>query len=67
MNIDCDTCEVKGKACGDCFVSFLTVRTRTPDAVEMDDAQRRAVDTMVAGGLVPPLRLVDARQRRRAG
>ncbi|GMA33968.1 MULTISPECIES: hypothetical protein [Demequina] len=67
MNIDCDTCEVKGKACGDCFVSFLTIPVRAAQPVVMDEAQRRAVDVMVAGGLVPPLRLSDAPRRRRAG
>ncbi|WP_062079296.1 hypothetical protein [Demequina globuliformis] len=72
MIIDCDTCEVRGKACGDCVVSFLTIPVRpgarpapaprespTPDTwngVPMDADQRRAVDLFVAGGLVPPLR-----------
>ncbi|WP_084037872.1 hypothetical protein [Demequina sp. NBRC 110053] len=58
MIIDCDTCEVRGKACGDCVVSFLTIPVRQPEPVEMDDDQAAAVDALVRGGLVPPLRLV---------
>lgn len=58
MIIDCDTCDVRGKACGDCVVSFLTIPVRQPEPVEMDDDQAAAVDALVQGGLVPPLRLV---------
>lgn len=77
MIIDCDTCEVRGKACGDCVVSFLTIPVR-PGATEpavragaaeltvraalapvtMDDDQAAAVQALVEGGLVPPLRRV---------
>lgn len=28
MIIDCDTCTVRGDACGDCVVSFLTISVR---------------------------------------
>ncbi|MFV0634714.1 hypothetical protein [Demequina sp.] len=58
MIIDCDTCDVRGKACGDCVVSFLTIPVRPNTTVEMDDDQAAAVDALVQGGLVPPLRLV---------
>lgn len=79
MIIDCDTCEVRDKACGDCVVSFLTIGVRpgalasagpapagtrtsaerhSPFGVAMDADQSAAVDALVAGGLVPPLRLV---------
>ena len=59
MIIDCDTCEVRGKECGDCVVSFLTIPVR-PGAreVAMDDDQAAAVEALSQGGLVPPLRLV---------
>ncbi|WP_084103491.1 hypothetical protein [Demequina sp. NBRC 110056] len=60
MIIDCDSCEVRGKACGDCVVSFLTIPVRQPEPVEMDDDQAAAVDALVQGGLVPPLRLVSS-------
>jgi hypothetical protein len=60
MIIDCDTCEVRGKECGDCVVTFLSipVRGHEPAPLEMDDAQAAAVSALAGGGLVPPLRLV---------
>lgn len=65
MIIDCDTCEVRDKACGDCVVSFLTIPVRAGASVPgdagrvvMDADQEAAVEALVAGGLVPPLRLV---------
>jgi hypothetical protein len=64
MIIDCDSCEVRGKACGDCVVSFLTIPVRAPAPaqpvhdVPMDADQAAAVEALVQGGLVPPLRLV---------
>jgi hypothetical protein len=62
MVIDCDSCTHRGAACADCVVSFLTipVRAATPAAVELDDAERHAIDVLAASGLVPPLRLVRA-------
>jgi hypothetical protein len=73
MIIDCDTCEVRGKECGDCIVTFLTIpvrgqRTepRGADVVTMDDAQAAAVTAMSDGGLVPPLRLVHSSDSSRA-
>jgi hypothetical protein len=52
--IDCDSCEVRGLACGDCVVSALL---GGPPA-ELDDGERAAIAALAAGGLVPPLRLV---------
>ena len=62
MVIDCDTCEVRGKACTDCVVSFLTISVRAEPAraVQIDDDQAAAVAALADGGLVPPLRLVVA-------
>ena len=72
MLIDCDTCEVRGKACTDCVVSFLTipvraesvraesVQTEPARVLHMDDDQAAAVAALANGGLVPPLRLVVA-------
>lgn len=67
MIIDCDTCEVRNKACGECIVSFMNVPLRESMApydphreVVMDADQRAAVDALIAGGLVPPLRLVQS-------
>ena len=53
--IDCDTCEVRGLACHDCVV---TVLLGPPPELAFDDDERRALDVLAAGGLVPPLRLV---------
>jgi len=60
MLIDCDSCEMRGKACGDCVVSFLTIEVRPSDRskVELDDDQASAVSALSEAGLVPPLRLV---------
>lgn len=54
--IDCDTCVVRGPACGDCVISVLL----GPPPELIDDEERRALDVLAAGGLVPPLRLVTA-------
>jgi hypothetical protein len=57
MIIDCDTCEVRGAACGDCVVTFFTIGMR-PQTVEIDEDQTAAMAALAEGGLVPPLRLV---------
>lgn len=54
--IDCDTCEVRGLACHDCVV---TVLLGPPPELTIDDDERRALDVLAEGGLVPPLRLVE--------
>ena len=56
MLIDCDTCAVRGPACGDCVVSVLL--GAPPGGVEVDEADRQALATLAEGGLVPHLRLV---------
>ena len=53
--IDCDTCVVRGLACHDCVV---TVLLGPPPELTIDDDERRALDVLASGGLVPPLRLV---------
>lgn len=63
MNIDCDGCEARGPACGDCVVTVLL--GAPPDGVELDDAERRAIEALAEGGLVPPLRLVPVQIRPR--
>ncbi len=63
MNIDCDGCEARGPACGDCVVTVLL--GAPPDGVELDDAERRAIEALAEGGLIPPLRLVPVQQRPR--
>ncbi len=54
MIIDCDSCEVRGLACGDCVVSALL---GGPPG-EIDDGEAAAFEALAGSGLVPPLRLV---------
>jgi len=59
MHIDCDTCQVRPLACGDCVVTYLL--GSAPDGVtgvEFDQQERAALAVLAASGLVPPLRLV---------
>ena len=73
MVIDCDRCEVRGDACGDCVVGVLLgvpgVRQRAaPDArsgaaaVHLEAPERRALAVLADQGLVPrlPPRLLTA-------
>ncbi len=53
--IDCDSCLVRGLACDDCVVTVL-LGPRVD--LRFDDDERAALDTLAAGGLVPPLRMV---------
>lgn len=54
MIIDCNTCEVRDIACGDCVVSALL---GGPPG-EVDDGELAAFEALAGSGLVPPLRLV---------
>ncbi len=58
MLIDCDSCAVRGLACGDCVVTVLL--GTSPAGVELDDAEQAAISALADQGLVPPLRLVAA-------
>src|SRR4051794_6620821 len=60
MLIDCDTCAVRGPACGDCVVTVLlgAPPARAGDAVELDGAEQAAIAVLAGSGLVPPLRLL---------
>jgi hypothetical protein len=67
MMIDCDSCTVRGAACTDCVVTFLTIPVRPAAAppvagrpVDLDDDERAAIDVLASSGLVPPLRMVRA-------
>ena len=64
MIIDCDSCTVRGAACADCVVTFLTVPVRIGAAGalaasphDLDQAEQGAIGVLAASGLVPPLRL----------
>lgn len=56
MLIDCDSCTVRGLACGDCVITVLL--GVPPAGVELDDAEQAAIGVLAAQGLVPPLRLL---------
>lgn len=55
--IDCATCVVRTLACHDCVVTTLL---GPPPELVLDDDERRALDLLAVGGLVPPLRLLPA-------
>jgi hypothetical protein len=56
MLVDCDSCVVRGAACGGCVVSV--VLGAPPAGVELDDEERRALAVLADAGMVPRLRLV---------
>lgn len=58
MFIDCDSCEVRGGACGDCVVTVLL--GAPPAGVHLEPDERAALEVLASAGLVPPLRLVVA-------
>ena len=60
MMIDCDTCTVRGAACADCVVTFLTIPVRSRSPAELGPDEQRALEVLAASGLVPPLRMVTA-------
>jgi hypothetical protein len=62
MLIDCDTCTVRGTACGDCVVTVLlgAPAAGAGDGVELDGAEQAAIAVLAGSGLVPPLRLLPA-------
>jgi hypothetical protein len=51
--IDCDTCTVRGAACGDCVVSVML--GGPPPAVAPED--ERALEVLAGMGMVPPLQM----------
>ena len=55
MLIDCDTCKVRGQACGDCVITVLL--GAPPAGVQLDEADAAALAILAEGGLVPPLRM----------
>ncbi len=77
MIIECDSCEVRGHACGDCVIGVLlgapeprfaeTGGADTPSGapiVQLDAPERRALDVLAQQGLIPRLRLVATPTRR---
>lgn len=58
MIVDCDRCEVRGDACGDCVITALL--GTPPEGVRLGSAEQRAIDALAGAGLVPKLRLVSS-------
>lgn len=56
MLVDCDSCAVRGPACGECVVSVLV--GAPPTGVELDEAEQEALRLLADAGMVPRLRLV---------
>jgi hypothetical protein len=78
MLIDCDTCKVRGQACGGCVVNLLFGQAPPaagpePDVGAGDEAERRALQVLADAGFEvtvlsredsrPRLRLVPSRRR----
>jgi hypothetical protein len=61
MLIDCDSCVVKGWACGGCMVNVMI--GAPPTGVEVDEEERRALGVLADAGLLPQLRLVTVAER----
>lgn len=55
MLIDCDRCEMRDIACGDCVVSALLGTAAQP--AEIGEDERRALRVLADARLVAPLRL----------
>ncbi|MFC4943445.1 hypothetical protein [Pseudonocardia sp. GCM10023141] len=77
MIIDCERCQVRDIACGDCVIGVLLGApapaaaanggTHAPSGaskVQLDAPERHALDVLAAQGLVPRLRLVALPPRR---
>lgn len=56
MIVDCDTCAVRGDACGGCVITVLL--GAPPNGVRLDPVERRAIDALADAGMIPQLRLV---------
>lgn len=64
MVIDCESCEVRPIACGDCVIGVLLGMPAPrgvpsgASTVQFDAPERRALEVLADQGLVPRLRLV---------
>jgi hypothetical protein len=71
MIVDCDSCAVRGNACGDCVIGVLLgmpeVRAEGEplpsgaSPVQLDAPEQHALAVLADQGLVPRLRLVSTR------
>jgi hypothetical protein len=65
VHIDCDTCEVRGRGCGDCVVTVLL--GSAPEGVVISDDEQAALAMLADSGLVPPLRMRPNARSRQSG
>ncbi len=64
MIIDCDSCQVRPAACGDCVVSYVLGPMPWAVGEGMVDEERAALAVLADSGLLPPLRLVPSSEAR---
>ena len=57
MIVDCDRCGLRGIACQDCVITVLL--GALPGGVELDGAERLALDNLAEAGMVPRVQMVD--------
>jgi hypothetical protein len=70
MIIDCDQCTLRGLACANCAVTFITSDLLPGGPVagaavvghgaELDAAELRALSALANAGMIPPLRYAPA-------
>lgn len=56
--VDCDTCVVRGAACGDCAISALLGVPDASGPPTLSADERRVLSLLAGVGMLPPLRLV---------
>ena len=57
--IDCDRCEAKPEACGDCLMSFMSAEAYG-EPVRFSAEEKAALTVMAEVGLIPRLRIAVA-------
>ncbi len=63
MLVDCTGCAARGPACSECVVSVLLGMPDAAGVPALDADEKRALDALANGGLLPPLRLVHSVER----
>jgi hypothetical protein len=55
MTVECERCEVRGLACGNCAATFIVSADPDPDP-DLGPAELRALTVLANAGMIPPLR-----------
>lgn len=53
MTVECERCEMRGLACGNCAALFIVAADPDPD---LGPAELRALTVLASAGMIPPLR-----------